>query len=229
MIKRVLKIILFAILAIISFILIYVLITLIFSIIPVNKKVDNESNIDIYIHTNGVHTDIVLPIKFDTIDWSKKVKYSDTKGNDTTMKYISFGWGDRGFYLETPTWADLKFSIAFNAAFGLGKSAMHVTYYKDIYKSSDTRKINISKRQLYLINKYIEDSFVKNEKGGFINIKTDMVYGKDDAFYEAIGRYWLFKTCNTWTNTGLKTCEQKACLWTPIDKGIFYHYKENNN
>ena len=229
MIKRVLKIILFAILAIITFILIYVLITLVFSIIPVNKKVDNQSNIDIYIHTNGVHTDIVLPIRIDTIDWSKKVKYSDTKGNDTIMKYISFGWGDKGFYLETPTWADLKFSISFKSAFGLGKSAMNVTYYKEIYKSSDTRRINISKRQLYLINKYIEDSFVKNEKGGFINIKTDMVYGKDDAFYEAIGRYWLFKTCNTWTNTGLKTCEQKACLWTPLDKGIFYHYRKNNN
>jgi len=229
MIKKILKIILVVILTIISFLLTYALIALVFSIIPVNKKVDSQSNIDIYIHTNGVHTDIVLPIRVDTMDWSRTVKYSDTKGNDTIMKYISFGWGDRGFYLETPTWADLKFSIAFNAAFGLGKSAMHVTYYKEISKSSDTKRINISKRQFYLLNKYIENSFVKNEKGGFIKIKTDMVYGNDDAFYEAIGKYSLFKTCNTWTNTGLKMCEQKACLWTPIDKGIFYHYKKNNN
>ena len=225
MIKRILKIIKYPIFGIILFILIYSLTAIIFSIIPTKEKVDSQNDVETYILTNGVHTDIVLPIRIDSIDWSEKVKYSNTKGNDSTMKYISFGWGDRGFYLDTPTWADLKYSTAFNAAFGLGKSAMHVTYYKTISLSSNSRRINISKRQFYLVKKYIDDSFVKSENGEFIKIKTDLVYGQNDAFYEAKGKYSLFKTCNTWTNTALKICEQRACFWTPFDKGIFYQYK----
>jgi hypothetical protein len=51
------------------------------------------------------------------------------------------------------------------------------------------------------------------------------VYGDNDAFYEAIGSYNLFKTCNTWTNNALKSCGQKACFWTPFESGIFYQYK----
>lgn len=52
------------------------------------------------------------------MDWSQKIPFSQTKGKSTDFNYIAFGWGDKGFYLDTPTWADLKFSTAFKAAFG---------------------------------------------------------------------------------------------------------------
>ncbi|MBK7885286.1 MAG: DUF2459 domain-containing protein [Chitinophagaceae bacterium] len=32
-------------------------------------------------------------------DWSKEIKFSHTTLNDTTMKYVTMGWGDKGFYL----------------------------------------------------------------------------------------------------------------------------------
>lgn len=224
MVKKLFKIILYIITSLLSFIFLYAIVAFILSIILINKKTDPNSNIEAYIHTNGVHTDIVLPIKVDSIDWSNNIKFTDTKGNDSTVKYISFGWGDRGFYLETPTWAELKFSTAFKAVSGLSRTAMHVTYYKSIDLDKNTRKIMLSKRQFYQLLKYIDDSFVKDEKGGYLNIKTNMVYGNNDAFYEAKGSYSLFNTCNSWANTALKKCEQKASLWTPLDKGIFYHY-----
>ena len=224
MVKKLFKIILYIITSLLSFIFLYAIVAFILSIILINKKTDPNSNIEAYIHTNGVHTDIALPIKVDSIDWSNNIKFTDTKGNDSTVKYISFGWGDRGFYLETPTWAELKFSTAFKAVSGLSRTAMHVTYYKSIDLDKNTRKIMLSKRQFYQLLKYIDDSFVKDEKGGYLNIKTNMVYGNNDAFYEAKGSYSLFNTCNSWANAALKKCEQKASLWTPLDKGIFYHY-----
>ncbi|MCX6231396.1 MAG: TIGR02117 family protein [Bacteroidetes bacterium] len=223
--KKSLKILLYSISAIIGVVIIYLLCAFLLSIIPVNEKMQADRDIEIFIRTNGVHTDIVLPVKYDIIDWSKKIRYADTKGNDSLMNYISFGWGDKGFYLDTPTWAELKFSTAFNAAFALGHAAMHVTYYKSIFLSADAKMIKISKDELYQLNSYIEKSFVKDDKGEFINIKTDMVYGANDAFYDAVGKYSLFRTCNTWTNTALKICGQRACLWTPFDKGIFYQYR----
>ena len=56
-------------------------------------------------------------------------------------------------------------------------------------------------------------------------IKTDAVYGNNDAFYEAKGSYSLFFTCNTWAANALKTAKKEAPLWTATQQGIFYHYK----
>lgn len=45
-----------------------------------------------------------------------------------------------------------------------------------------------------------------------IFIPTDAVYGINDAFYDAKGKYSFFETCNTWANDGLKEAGQKARL-----------------
>lgn len=51
----------------------------------------------IYILTNGVHTDIVVPIKSDVINWSNILKYEHTVGKDSVVDYVAFGWGRQGF------------------------------------------------------------------------------------------------------------------------------------
>lgn len=91
-----------------GFILLYVLSAYTLSKITVDKETDTKPEVEIFILTNGVHTDIVMPTKNDQIDWSKQVPFKNTKSADSTYKYIAMGWGDKGFYLETPNWSDLK-------------------------------------------------------------------------------------------------------------------------
>lgn len=172
-----------------------------------------------------MHTDIVVPVKSAEIDWSHKIRFENIASKDTIYNYLAIGWGDKGFYMEIPEWSDLTFNIAFKAAFGLSSTAMHTTFYKQMYESENCKRIKISDNQYSKLIKYIENSFKENPEGNFINIPTDAVYGNSDSFYEAKGSYKLTYTCNTWTNDALKSCEQKACLWTPFDFGIFYHYK----
>lgn len=108
-------------------VIVYILLGLLLPLIEVPAdKVSEPKTIPIYIYTNGVHTDLVLPIKTEYADWSQKIKFENTKSKQTNFKYVGIGWGDKGFYLDTPTWADLKFSTAFKAAFGLSESAMHL-------------------------------------------------------------------------------------------------------
>lgn len=183
-----------------------------------------DKGIEIYLLSNGVHTDVVVPVKSKIIDWSDKVQFQNTKSKDTTAKYLAFGWGDKGFYLNTPTWADLKFSTAFKAASGLSSSAMHCTFYKRMKEDELCRKIIITEKQYEQLAEFIQNSF-QMKNGQNVNIVTDAVYGNHDVFYEAKGSYNLFYTCNTWTNNALKSANQKACLWTVYDKGILYHYQ----
>ncbi|SFD09117.1 conserved hypothetical protein [Chitinophaga sp. CF118] len=223
--KKIFKILGISVLALVLFVGIYLLLAFSLSRISVAREDMINNDITIYILTNGVHTDLVLPVRNECIDWSKSVHFDNTLANDTLAQFIAFGWGDKGFYLETPTWADLKFSTAFKAAFALSTSAIHATFYKQMHERKSCVKINISKEQYLRLIAFVQKSFDTNENGEFIHIVTNANYSKNDAFYEAKGHYNLFYTCNTWANNGLKSCGQKACLWTPFDTGIFYQYK----
>ena len=223
--KKAFKILGKILLGIVGFVVVYVLFAFILSRIPVNSDdKDKSEDVTIYVKTNGVHTDIVVPIKTQYKDWSEKVQFAHIKSQDSTMKYIGFGWGDKGFYLNPPEWADLKFSTAFNAAFYLGTSAMHATFYKQIRETKSCVKIKISQAEYQQLIAYIEDSFQYDSNGNPILINAT-TYGQNDSFYEANRKYHLFYTCNTWANNALKSANQKAALWTPSDTGIFYHYQ----
>lgn len=203
----------------------YLLIVTLLSFVSVNEDVaENQGEIPFYILTNGVHTDIVLPIKNEHHDWSTQLKFEHTKSKDTTYQYVALGWGDKGFYLETPTWADLKASTAVKAATGLSSSAMHVTFYKHLKENQSCKKIQISLENYKKLIAFINESF-QTKSGEFLKIETNAVYGKHDVFYEANGSYSLFYTCNSWANQALKSANQKAALWTISDSGILRHYE----
>ena len=211
---------------ILGIVVIYVILGLLIPYIPVSAKNDGQKKeIPIYIYTNGVHTDIVMPVKNDLQDWSMKIPFANTKSKKTDYQYIGIGWGDKGFYLDTPTWADLKFSTAVKAAFWLSDSAMHCTYYNTMKEGDDCKMIMISRNQYENLVKFVEDKFDRDQNGNFMLIPTNAVYSDNDAFYDAKGTYSFLYTCNTWSNNALKATGQKAALWTPSDFGIFQHYK----
>jgi len=209
---------------IIIFFVLYVFLITITSYIPVNQdfRTCQSDAIEIYIMTNGVHTDLVVPLKNEMKDWSTLVNPMDTKSKDREYQFVAFGWGDKGFYLNTPSWSDLQFKTAFKALFYLSSSVMHVEFYKNIKTNESSKKISICPENYQLLINYIEEAFVLKEE------KTQCIagasYGIHDLFYEAKGTYSLFYTCNTWANNGLKRAKLKACLWTLFDSPIFNKY-----
>lgn len=80
-IKKLLKYLAIFILSLLT----YLLIVTLLSFVSVNEDfAENQQEIPIYILTNGVHTDVVLPIKNEHYDWSNKLKFEHTKSKDTT-------------------------------------------------------------------------------------------------------------------------------------------------
>jgi len=211
--------------AFIALIGLYFLIAFCCSRITINASPSNPKEVAIYIMTNGVHTDIIVPAVSAEMNWTKEISYQNTLEADSTYQYLAMGWGDKKFYLETPEFSDLKLSNGIRAISGLSTSAMHTTYYKNIREDASCKKIIISKGQYRQLIDYILNSFKKDETGHLINVKSNIHYDIGDAFYEAKGSYSIFKTCNTWANAALKACGQKSCLWTIFDTGIFLKYQ----
>ena len=117
----------------------YLLISLLLTAITVNKDIVNsKSEESIFISTNGVHLDIIIPVK--------QIDFKLIKGlNINDANYLSFGWGDENFYLNTPTWGDLTFSNAFSAMFLKSNTLIHLTRYNQKRSNWIEVKINICK------------------------------------------------------------------------------------
>ncbi len=178
----------------------------------------------VYILSNGVHTDIVVPVTSDVMDWKDFADPKLTKSADSTFNWVGFGWGDKGFYLDTPEWSDLKVSTALTAMFYLGTSAMHVTFHHELKESELCKKVSISKQEYEKMIIFIKEGFKITSDANF-QLIPNASYGQRDLFFEGSGAYSLFYTCNTWANGCLKAGGLKACVWTPYDKSILSKYE----
>lgn len=196
----------------------YFLVSFITMSITVN---DDESQAEkskvVYLNSNGVHLDVVIPQE----DLGPELAHSLIYFEDE--KYISFGWGDENFYINTPTWGDLTFKVAVKAMFLKSTTLMHVTRYKNVQE--DWTKVTLTAGQLSTLKTYIMGSFKLDSEAEKIFLPNDS-YALNDNFYKAVGSYSLFKTCNSWVNTGFKKSGLKACYWTPFDFGLINKYKE---
>jgi uncharacterized protein (TIGR02117 family) len=195
----------------------YLIVSLILTFIPVNNtEITSQDNKTIYLTSNGVHLDIVIPIA----DVSEELKHSLAYSSE--VKYLAFGWGDENFYLNTPTWGDLTFKNAFSAMFLTTTSLMHLTRYRSSRQS--WTKVQLSPTELQNLNQYINASFMLDANGNKMIIAQGG-YSIYDDFYRAHGSYSFLKTCNSWVNHAFKESDLKACVWTPFDFGLINKYE----
>ena len=202
----------------------YLILVLILSFVPVNSEYTGsipEDGVLIYVQSNGAHTDLVVSVQNAIRDWQELIDFADYR--DGAYHYIAFGWGDKGFYLNTPTWSELKMSTALDALSGRGGTALHVTLYSGIKESDRTRAVWLTSEQYHNLTAHIESSFYRSEGGEPVRIEAITYTSGYDHFYEALGTYTCFYTCNSWTNEGLKKAGVRTALWAPVEWSVMRH------
>ena len=220
-IKKILKISIKFLLGFTVFVGLYLLSSVACKYITVNNNYKApQEGVEVFIVSNGVHADICLPLIKEDYLWSNYFGVESFKTLTKQPKYISFGWGDKGFFLDTPTWADLTISTALKAAFVPSETAIHVSYLE--YKPKLSEKIKsfmVTKTTFKKLQDYIV-SYIKLKDGKSQLIDCCRYPNVHDNFYEANGSYHLFRTCNVWTNQVLINAGIKTAIWTPFDSGI---------
>ena len=205
------------------FVFSYLLAAWIFASLPVNQA-QPKGEITLYLVSNGIHTDVVMPLKNEIFDWTSVVNPADTITDDANIAYVGLGWGERNFYLYTPEWKDLSVSNALGALSGLNRTLIHITYYAFEPKEDDyIVKFSVTSEQYQRLTKLLSENF-KQEDGKTILLKG-IHYQSNDAFYEAKGRYHLFNTCNTWLNDRLVESGLKGVYWTPFSSPLLDLYR----
>lgn len=181
-----------------------------------------ERGIEIFLVSNGVHVDFVVPARSAVRDWTQELPPSWFERVDPFHDHLSFGWGDKGFYLETPTWSDLRFSVAFKAAFFLSSAALHVTWCWRPRTGERCRSLRLTDEQYRSLCDWLLASFQRDESGALRRI-DHAGYGPHDRFFEANGTYSLVRTCNEWTGAGLREIGVKTGVWTPFAGDVLRH------
>jgi len=136
----------------------------------------------IYLNSNGVHVDIVLP-----------TGYNENEG------YTSFGWGAEYLFLNKPTWTEFRYKDAMHVIQNAEDVVMRETMYTS--KQKNWIPVPVDQYQLDLLRQHISDSYEYNDKGHRIKVPDVKNNG---TYYRATGKYTFFYSCNTWTNNMLK-------------------------
>ncbi|MEM6321655.1 MAG: TIGR02117 family protein [Bacteroidota bacterium] len=199
-------------------------------LIPKNRAFNKQTEgVTIYLSSNGFHTDFVLPIQQTCFSWQPFVDFDKYAILNKDSGYLGIGWGDRAIYLDLADWSELTLKMAVKTMFWPTPTTMHVTAYNQLPKNEVRIKqfqaITISTSQYLQLCCYILGFFEVNAQQK-IQLIEGKGYTEKDNFYEAVGKYHLFNTCNTWVSRGLARIGVRAPFWTPLDRGIFYQLRK---
>ena len=196
---------------------------LLLGLVPANAFwSEAEEGVPIYIRTNGVHTWIVMPKVSPIMDWRPYAPgehLADPRWG--AASHVAIGYGNRQFYLDTPTWADLSPATAFWAIAGTGPTLLHVEHIHDPHVDDITRRIVLRPEEYRRLADYIARRFVLGPDGRPIPL-IGRGYGPSDIFYEANGGYSFVMTCNEWTGRALRHAGIRTGLWTPLEPSIMW-------
>ncbi|MFS8125278.1 TIGR02117 family protein [Rhizobium sp. BR 250] len=169
---------------------------------------------EILLLSNPIHTDIALPVDDDLRRVFAELQEDGIAVNHPAAAYLVFGWGGRSFYIQTPTWADLK-PMPVLRSFTLDSSVMHVDVTGNFPADlAGVTRLHISEAGYQRLVEGIGASFARNDDK--VQLVPGVAYGLTDAFFEANGWFNALVGCNTWSAAMLRQAGIRTGWWTPL-------------
>lgn len=189
-------------------------------LIPVNRTwTPPKQGIPIWVESNGIHTGIIVPKVAAGVDWRPLLRPEHLADpRFAGWSHASFGWGERAFYLETPTWAEVRPATVLAAALGSDRTLVHVDHVPPPRRTGrDVRRIVLRPEEYRRLAAFLRASFADRptpERG----------YYRWDAFYAARGHYSAIRTCNAWTGAALAAAGVRVGWWTPFPHTVLHWF-----
>ncbi len=184
---------------------------------PLNPRAEGSlggETAEILLLANPIHTDIALPV-----DDEVRAAFADLVPGGLPLdmpgvEYLIIGWGGRSFYIETPTWGDIRPLPVFKAL-TVDRSVLHASVAGPLdLQHPSVRKLAITDEGRRRMITEIRGSFLRED--GMPVAVPGAAYGLDDAFFEARGVFNVLVGCNTWTAAMLRSAGIRTGWWTPL-------------
>jgi uncharacterized protein (TIGR02117 family) len=176
-------------------------------------------------NVQNFHAELIVPVTNAAFDWRSHLNLSQLGPNADTYRYLSFGWGDRAFFMDNSH--DLK--TVFAALFLPTPTVMHVWGHSDLKElhppTFELKQVNLTRKNYLALMSFISQGFQQNVHHQVQYLKKGLY--PESGFYEAVGSYSLLQTCNTWTADALRTANVNTPVWAVLAPPILYHLKSD--
>ncbi|ANT53973.1 TIGR02117 family protein [Mesorhizobium amorphae] len=180
----------------------------------------------ILVLNNPIHTDIAIPVDDDVRQRFRFLADAGIPADAPEVRYIVFGWGGRAFYLETPTWSELK-AMPVLKALTRDASVMHVDIAGAITEPHpDVAGFDVGEERFAALLDFIATSFQQGPNGPVVI--ENAAYSRFDRFYEANGHFNALVGCNTWTAAALRTAGLRTGWWNPLPVSLGFSMRLYN-
>ncbi len=188
---------------------------------------DGDKSVEILVISNPIHTDIALPATPELVAKFSFLTQNGMPLDNPNVRWLMIGWGGRAFYMETPTWSELKFGPVFKALTA-DTSALHVEPLGTITEPNPAvTRFKISQAGLDAMTQEILATFAR-DAGGNTELITGHSYGEYDRFYEAKGTFNALMGCNTWAAKMLRFAGLQTGWWNPFPQSLHFSLNLQN-
>jgi uncharacterized protein (TIGR02117 family) len=192
-------------------------------------EVMNRDGVPVFIHGDGFHTELYLPVKdsMGIINWMDWLADDTIKAKHQHNTLINFAWAEYDWTLagveQKPKGIQTTLEIFLSP---WNKSVMHVQLMNDLWplKQAVTVKRYLSTQQYRQLIAFIKSGFELKDKKPIIRSYKGY-YGWDYMFL-SIRNYNSFNTCNQFTSDALNSCGIRNATFSPFGWGLFYQLKK---
>jgi uncharacterized protein (TIGR02117 family) len=176
--------------------------------------------IQIYVAGEAAHVNLVVPVKTAAYDWGDFLDLPKLGRQPETYRYLKMGWGDRDFYMNTPSWGEVQLTNALRALFAPNNAAaLYVQGYAEVPQGMgvEVKCLRLSQADYLKLVAFLQASF-QQTAGQPRWLQAG--YTPTSSFYAATGHYSILRTCNSWAAEGLQSANVNTPLWSGLASAV---------
>ncbi|MCB1342030.1 MAG: TIGR02117 family protein [Pseudooceanicola sp.] len=162
-----------------------------------------------------IHYDLLLPLDPETRARFGWLARSGIPLDHPDARWLVVGWGARAFYTTAGTYSDVQASAVWRGLTG-DSSVMHVSLAGDL-DGIRHQVLPLDREQYQALTSAIIDRFSEGAETRALPVPGFHDY---DRFYPAKDRFDLFRTCNVWIGSVLRSADVRFGRWTPLPVSV---------
>ena len=157
---------------------------------------------------------MVLPAR----DWPRDLAHGPFRVDVSQARWVAFGWGERRFYMDTRTFADIDLAAGLRALAWNADTVVHAHFLDAVDEThARVRTLTVSQAQLDALNAHVRAAFADA-----VPEPVGEGFGPADAFFRARGVYSPIATCNEWVGAALRRAGIPVGAWTPLSQSLLW-------
>lgn len=178
----------------------------------------------VYVTGDKLHTNFIVPAQNPFVDWQQLINLTPEQP-DRQYTYLQFGWGDRIFYVETPSWDQVSLASALRSLVLQNPAALYVRGHTQVpHLAGETLKcVRLGPKDYRALSEFLAAGFARDEAGNPQRLKGEHLGA--GQFYAATGRYSMLRTCNSWIADGLRAANVNTPIWAGLAPAVLHQLR----